>query len=373
MTELPHRRYNPLLGVWVLVSPQRNKRPWQGQVDEPSAVTEPEYDPKCYLCPGNARSGKTEPNPKYTTTWTFPNDFPALLPEAEDVPTAHELLKGEPVTGACDVIVYNPQHNLLMARMTREQIRAVITEWRTLYDTRGHQQGIGHVQIFETRGAMMGSSNPHPHGQAWSTSSIPSEPATVLRNMRKYAAEHNGKHLLLEYAALELREQSRVVFSNEHWVCVVPWWASWPFEVLLLPHHRHVLSIAELDEAEQASFADALSRITVRFDNVFRTTFPYVLGIHQRPVPKTADINPELDFAHLHLHFYPPLLRSATVRKFPAGFEMLAEIQRDLTPETAAQRLRECAEVHYLEAETVTLATEPTQPASEEPQSATAA
>ncbi|KZV81326.1 putative GAL7-UDP-glucose--hexose-1-phosphate uridylyltransferase [Exidia glandulosa HHB12029] len=349
MAELPHRRFNPLLNEYVLVSPQRNKRPWQGQVDDNKTEAEPQYDPKCYLCPGNVRSGKTEPNPQYESTWTFPNDFPALLPHADDVPQAHPLLKAEAVTGACDVIIYNPRHDLLMARMSREQIRAVIKEWQLLYDTRGHQEGINNVQIFETRGAMMGSSNPHPHGQAWSTSSIPTEPATELRSLKKYAEDHDGQCLLCEYASLELREQTRVVFSNEHWVAVVPWWATWPFEVLLLPHHRHIVSIADLNEAEQTTFADALSRITVRYDNVFKCTFPYVLGIHQRPIPKTADTDPSLDIAHLHVHFYPPLLRSATVRKFPAGFEMLAEIQRDLTPETAAQRLRECSEVHYLD------------------------
>ncbi|KAH7103936.1 galactose-1-phosphate uridylyltransferase [Auriculariales sp. MPI-PUGE-AT-0066] len=349
MAELPHRRFNPLLNTYVLCSPQRTRRPWQGQVDDDNLIPEPRYDPKCYLCPGNTRSGKTEPNPNYQATWTFPNDFAALLPTTEDVTDAHPLLKSEPVTGECDVIIYNPRHDLLMARMTREEIRAVITEWRALYNTRGHQKGIGHVQLFETRGATMGSSNPHPHGQAWSTSSIPSESATELASMAKYATEHDGKCLLCEYAALELHEQSRVVFSNDHFVVIVPWWASWPFEVLVLPYHRHITSIAELDDAEQASWADALSRITVRYDNMFRTMFPYVQGIHQRSVPKTANSDPKLDVVHLHMHFYPPLLRSATVRKFPAGFEMLAEIQRDLTPETAAQRIRECSEVHFLD------------------------
>ncbi|KAF7796787.1 hypothetical protein EIP86_007971 [Pleurotus ostreatoroseus] len=369
-TSHPHRRHNPLTGEYVLVSPHRTKRPWQGQTEAPQVTNLPKYDPKCYLCPGNERAGGAKNEP-YTSTFVFENDYAAVLPPPgpEAPPAPHPLLTAEPVTGGCDVITFHPRHDLTLARLAIPDIEKVIAQWCAVYDRRGHQEGIEYVQIFENKGAMMGCSNPHPHGQTWSLSAVPTLPSTELTNLKKYSQSHaptssaptgpKGRSCLLcEYAHFEVgvpREDGRVVYKNEHWVALVPWWAIWPFEIMLLPYKRHIPSILSLTPEEKHSFADALSHVTKRYDNIFKCSFAYSMGMHQRPVPRRADLPPvpetedEDNVAHLHLHFAPPLLRSATIRKFLVGFELMAEPQRDLTPEQAAQRMRGCSDVHYLD------------------------
>ncbi|TCD67658.1 galactose-1-phosphate uridyl transferase [Steccherinum ochraceum] len=370
----PHRRLNPLTGEHVLVSPHRNKRPWQGQVEPPQSAVLPQYDPKCYLCPGNERAGGKK-NDLYEATMSFENDYAAVLPgPAPIAPVApHPLLQTEPVHGGCDVIIFHPRHDLTLPRLAIGEVEKVVEEWERLYRARGSQEGVEYVQIFENKGAMMGCSNPHPHCQVWSMSAVPSLPATELSSLRKYALADaqtdsgaprgpGGRPCLLcEYVHFEVGtelEAGRVVVKNEHWVALVPWWAVWPFEVLLLPYKRHIPSLAHLTSEEKASFARILSDMTKRYDNLFSCSFAYSMGIHQRPVPPQGGESPvavnkedDSDIAHLHLHFKPPLLRSATVKKFLVGFELMAEPQRDLTPEQAAARLRACSEVHYLDAE----------------------
>ncbi|KAF8163099.1 putative GAL7-UDP-glucose--hexose-1-phosphate uridylyltransferase [Crassisporium funariophilum] len=362
----PHRRLNPLTNEHVLVSPHRTKRPWQGQTEAPQTANLPQYDEDCYLCPGNSRSGGQR-NPHYGETFAFVNDFAAVLPPPMPLAPApvHPLMTAEPVQGACDVLIFHPRHDLTIARMSSEDIKKVIKEWIRIYDSRGSEPGVEYVQIFENKGSMMGCSNPHPHGQIWSLSEVPTIPAQELLSLKRYALSTDASAdapkgwqgrscLLCEYAHAELkqpRDEGRIVVLNDHWVALVPWWATWPFEILLLPHHRHIESISQLTEEEKASFADILSRITRRYDNLFSCSFAYSMGIHQRPIPSTGaggEEADESDFAHLHLHFNPPLLRSATVRKFLVGFELMAEAQRDLTPEQAATQLRQCSEVHYM-------------------------
>lgn len=366
----PHRRYNPLTGEHVLVSPHRTKRPWQGQTEPPQPSTLPQYDPECYLCPGNKRAGG-HINEKYEHTTTFENDYAAVLPPPGPAAPAapHPLLQTEPVQGGCDVICFHPRHDLTLARLAKDDIVRVIEEWQNVYRKRGAQEGIKYIQIFENKGAMMGCSNPHPHGQAWSLSEIPTLPAKKLENLKKYSIEGAASDaprgpkgrpcMLCEYANFELsvaENEGRVVVKNDDWVALVPWWAIWPFEIMLLPYKRHIASIDQLTDSEKTSFADALSRITKRYDNLFQCSFAYSMGIHQRPTPAPAGSTaaPEDDeenIAHLHLSFAPPLLRSASVRKFLVGFELMAEPQRDLTPEQAAARLRALSEVHYMDSE----------------------
>ncbi|KAH9483852.1 Galactose-1-phosphate uridylyltransferase [Psilocybe cubensis] len=365
----PHRRFNPLTKEYILVSPHRTKRPWLGQTEPPQTASLPEYDPACYLCPGNSRSSGQK-NPLYKDTFVFENDFAALLypPLPHTAPPAHPLMIAEPLHGACDVVLFHPKHNLTMARMQLEEIGYVIEEWIRIYKARGSEPGIKYVQIFENKGAIMGCSNPHPHGQVWSSSEVPTIPAQELRSLKEYAFTKpaggtaprgfEGKPCLLcEYAHAEMeapKDNGRVVVSNDHWVAVVPWWATWPFEILLLPYRRHIGSISDLSDAEKTTFAEILSRITKRYDNLFSCSFAYSMGIHQRPIPikvgESDDADHDYDFAHLHVHFTPPLLRSATVKKFLVGYELMAEAQRDLTAEQAADRLRNCSEIHYLDA-----------------------
>ncbi|KAI0811071.1 HIT-like domain-containing protein [Irpex lacteus] len=364
-TSHPHRRLNPLTNEYTLVSPHRMKRPWQGQTEPPQPSNLPQYDPKCYLCPGNQRAGGAQ-NPDYEQIFVFENDYAAVLPPPgpQAPPAPHPLLKTEPVQGGCDVLTFHRRHDLTLARLPLSDIEKVIEEWCKVYKKRGTQEGINYVQIFENKGAMMGCSNPHPHGQVWSLSTIPTLPATELANLAKYSLEDNTSSdaprgyegrpcLLCEYAHFEVGvplEEGRVVHKNDHWVALVPWWAIWPFEILLLPYKRHIPSILHLTPEEKASFADALSVVTKRYDNLFSCSFAYSMGIHQRPLPS---IDPELaeegDIAHLHLHFAPPLLRSASIRKFLVGFELMAEPQRDLTAEQAAVRLRGLPTTHYMD------------------------
>ncbi|RDB21214.1 Galactose-1-phosphate uridylyltransferase [Hypsizygus marmoreus] len=361
----PHRRLNPLTNEHVLVSPHRNKRPWLGQTEAPQVTSLPQYDSDCYLCPGNVRSGGQR-NPVYDQTYTFVNDFAAVLPPpAPSAPLApHPLLTTEPVHGACDVLIFHPRHDLTLARLAVEDIGRVIDQWIHIYRQRGSQDGIRYVQIFENKGAIMGCSNPHPHGQVWSLSEVPTLPATEIASLKRYSfsgspaseAPRGPKGrpcLLCDYAHLEMHQQERIVVQNEYWVAVVPWWAIWPFEILLLPYKRHIPSIAHLSAEEKSALANILVKITTRYDNLFSCSFAYSMGIHQRPTPSSSsqDEDEQDDIAHLHFHFSPPLLRSATIRKFLVGFELMSEAQRDLTPEQAAGRLRDCSEVHYLDKE----------------------
>jgi UDPglucose--hexose-1-phosphate uridylyltransferase len=323
-----------------MVSPHRTQRPWQGEVAQkaaPSAVT---YDPACYLCPGNQRAGG-EINPQYDSIFTFVNDYAALLPDmpAEAEVSASPLLRAESAQGLCRVLCFHPDHSLTLARMTQPEIRRVVDAWTEQYEELRAIDWIQYVQIFENRGAMMGASNPHPHGQIWSTGFVPDEPAAETIAQRKHLAE-TGRCLLCDYLETELAAGERVVFVNDHFAALVPWWAVWPFEVMLVAR-RHIGAMPELSVEERDAFADALKRLTTRYDNLFETSFPYTMGFHQTPTD--GKNYPEW---HFHAHFYPPLLRSATVRKFMVGFEMLGMPQRDITPESAAEQLRRCSEVH---------------------------
>ncbi len=337
----PHRRLNPLTGEYVLVSPHRNKRPWQGKVDRPPQDERPPHDPTCYLCAGNTRANG-ERNPDYTTTYVFTNDFAALLPDTPDAPApSHPLLVAQGVQGTCRVICFSPRHDLTLPQMALEDIRAVVDVWAGQTAELGERYAW--VQVFENKGEIMGCSNPHPHGQIWAGSRLPNEIASEHRHQSAYYAEH-GRPLLLDYAALEAERDERIVVQNDDWLAVVPYWAIWPFEALLLPR-RHVLRLPDLSDGERNALADILKRLLTRYDNLFEVSFPYSMGWHGAPFI-TGEA---LDGWQLHAHFYPPLLRSASVKKFMVGYEMMAESQRDLTPEQAAERLRALSETHYKE------------------------
>ena len=334
----PHRRYNALTGDWVTVSPHRTKRPWSGQIEQLDHEERPAHSATCYLCPGNQRASG-EVNPDYTSTFVFKNDFAALLSGTPKLTVQrHPLLHAETVPGTCRVICFSPRHDLSLAQMPVEAIRSVIDVWGEQIEDLGHDYRW--VQVFENKGEVMGCSNPHPHGQVWAGDVLPNEPAKEDRCQRAYFEEH-GKPLLLDYAVVEEQEGVRVIAQNEHWLVIVPYWALWPFEVLVLPR-RHVLRLPELIGVERNALAQVLRRLLIKYDNLFETSFPYSMGWHGAPTG-TGDV------AHwqLHAHYYPPLLRSATVKKFMVGYEMLAEPQRDLTAEQAAERLREQPEVHY--------------------------
>jgi UDPglucose--hexose-1-phosphate uridylyltransferase len=327
-----HRRFNPLTREWILVSPHRTQRPWQGQV-EPVAAPTVAYDPSCYMCPGNKRASGAQ-NPKYESVFVFDNDYAALLP---DVPQGsyrkHDLLIAESERGICRVVCFSPRHDLTLARMDVSSVQQVVEVWAGQFRELAANPAINYVQIFENRGAMMGCSNPHPHGQIWSTATVPNYPSVEQASLEAYKVKHSGC-LLCDYLKTELDLSERVVCSNQDFAVVVPFWATWPFETLVLGR-RHVADISELTEQERASLAEILKRLTARYDGLFQTSFPYSMGFHQRP---TDGPHPEW---HFHAHFFPPLLRSATVRKFMVGFEMLASPQRDITPESAANALRD--------------------------------
>jgi len=340
----PHRRLNQLTGDWVLVSPHRTKRPWQGQQEEPDTATLPAHDGQCYLCPGNERAGGAV-NPDYTDTFVFTNDFAALLPDSPAAPmdTGEELLVAEPEPGICRVICYSPRHDLTMARLGVDRAARVVDLWCGEFADLGGRDGIGYVQIFENRGSIMGCSNPHPHGQIWATRSVPMYPAAEDGRQAAHLRE-KGACLLCDYLDVELRLGERILFENDTFVALVPYWALWPFEAMILPK-VHLTTILGMTDVQRRDLADAMVRLNVRYDNIFQTSFPYSMGIHQAPTDGGG--HPHW---HFHLHYYPPLLRSRSVKKFMVGYEMMAMPQRDLTAEAAAARIREQSEVHYMEA-----------------------
>ena len=341
MFDSPHRRFNPLTGEWVLVSPQRAKRPWLGQTERPPVENLPHYDPTCYLCPGNERAGGIK-NQDYRGTFTFDNDFASLLPDPfqETHTSDSPLLSVEPERGICRVVCFSPRHDLTLPELEIPAIEGVIAAWGEQTRELGKKDFIQYVQVFENKGAMMGCSNPHPHSQVWATSHIPNEPVKEVANQKAYFNEH-GHPLLSNYLDEEHKRKERLIATNDHFTALVPFWAIWPFEALVIAH-RAVPHLTDLTSSEASGLADILKQITTRYDNLFEISFPYSMGFHQAPF----DDQPHPEWV-LHAHFYPPLLRSASVRKFMVGFEMLAMPQRDITPEIAAERLREVSTVHY--------------------------
>ncbi|KAK3065017.1 galactose-1-phosphate uridyl transferase [Coniosporium uncinatum] len=370
LDDISHRRYNPLRASWVLVSPHRTKRPWQGQQEAASKTTLPHYDPSCYLCPGNKRA-QGDVNPHYRSTFVFVNDYSAVKEEHVDYENQDQdgslptfLLRAEPVTGKCYVLTFSPSHNLTLADLSPSQILPIVNTWTNIYTSHlsphsplaqvahtttmtPHSQTESfatpnaqyrYMQIFENKGAAMGCSNPHPHGQVWVTTGTPEEPGIELEQLQKYRREHEGANMLENYVTLEATKKERIVFENGSCVALCQWWATWPFEVMVLTK-KHKRALVDLTDREKQDLAEVIAEVTRRYDNLFETQFPYSMGIHQAPLEGTKE---EVEASHLHIHFYPPLLRSATVRKFLVGYELLAEPQRDITPEQAATRLRDC-------------------------------
>lgn len=336
-TEHAHRRYNPLTGDWILVSPHRAKRPWQGQLESPSVETEPAYLETCYLCPGNNRiNGKK--NDDYRGTYVFDNDFSALKPNSPSGNRTDPLFRFESASGISRVVCFSEAHNLGLSRLSTSALIQVIDVWCEQYEELS--QEYAWVQIFENKGAANGSSNPHPHGQIWASSQVPTIVGEEDSGQSDYLRAH-GSVLLVDYAEEELKDRTRIVCINDDWLVVVPYWATWPFETLLLPR-RHVARMTDLSTKEKASLAMILKELNIRYDNLFETPFPYSMGWHYSPAQQEAHWQ-------LHCHFYPPLLRSASIKKFMVGYEMLAEAQRDLTAEQAAAQLREQSTIHYLD------------------------
>ncbi|KID99564.1 Galactose-1-phosphate uridylyltransferase, partial [Metarhizium majus ARSEF 297] len=385
LDDISHRRYNPLTDSWLLVSPHRTKRPWQGAQEAAVANTLPEYDPKCYLCPGNARAAG-DTNPKYDKTFAFVNDYSAVKEQQPDyepdtkpngitkrnpsdttivdfsADVESMLLRAQSVKGVCYVLTFSPKHHLTLADMPAPEILPVIEHWTRIYANHLSSSNpleklaenldismpkdeapipkyeYRYMQIFENKGSAMGCSNPHPHCQVWTTSTMPEEPGKELSQMTKYRANNGGRHLLEDYVQLELAKGERLLWQNKSFVVVCPWWAVWPFEVLVLPK-RHIRSLVDFKPEERLQFAEAIQEVTRRYDNLFECSFPYSSGIHQAPLRGTKE---EIENSYFHMHFYPPLLRSATVKKFLVGYELMAEPQRDITPEQATARLRDC-------------------------------
>lgn len=326
-----HRRLNPLTNQWVLVCANRTKRPWQGAKEMTNVSKLAEHDASCYLCPGNIRANK-EQNPNYDDVFVFPNDFSALTPQTEIKTEVEALFVAEEVSGECRVICFSPQHNLTLPEMELAQIEKVIDTWQTQFAELIEKYRW--VQIFENKGAVMGCSNPHPHGQIWASSFVPNEVEKEEQNQERYFADF-GSSLLLDYAHKELVLNERIVEQNDDWLVVVPYWATWPFETLLLPKHK-LASWSEMNTTQKVSLAKILKSLLSRYDRLFNVSFPYSMGWHSAPnIPDCKE------YWQLHAHFYPPLLRSADVKKFMVGYEMLAESQRDFTPEVAAEKLRE--------------------------------
>ena len=340
LLRFPHRRKNILTGEWILVSPQRTQRPWQGEISASSSAQSLEYESGCYLCPGNKRANG-DTNPQYTGTYVFTNDFSALLP---DIPTEqiqeNDLLISKAERGICRVVNYSPKHNLTLAEMSENEIEQVIAIWQEEFRMLGEKPYINHVQIFENKGSIMGNSNPHPHCQIWAQESIPMETQKELKQFKAYSSKKK-RGLLTDYLKLELRLKDRLVFENASFVVVVPYWAIWPYETMIIPKRR-ISNILQLKSDERKDYAGAIKAVTVKYDNLFNTSFPYSAGLHQAPTD-----NRRHSEWHFHMHFYPPLLRSAQIKKFMVGYEMLAEPQRDITPEESARTLRELSIVHF--------------------------
>jgi UDPglucose--hexose-1-phosphate uridylyltransferase len=339
-TKHPHRRKNILTGEWVLVSPHRTQRPWQGEVAPLSTETRLHYDPACYLCPGNKRANG-DINPQYDSTFVFTNDFSSLLIDNPLGKNAtHKLLQSKSEKGICRVVNFSPCHDLTLAEMSENDIEKVITVWQQEFKSLGSHPNINHVQIFENKGLMMGNSNLHPHCQIWAQESIPMEPAKELKNFKKYFVK-TGKSLLADYLKLELKLRERIVYENNSFAVIVPFWAIWPYETMIISK-RKIGTILKFKENEKKDFANALSIVTIKYDNLFKTSFPYSSGLHQSP----TDGNEHKEF-HFHMHFFPPLLRSTSIKKFMVGYEMMAEPQRDITPEYSAKVLRDLSTIHY--------------------------
>jgi UDPglucose--hexose-1-phosphate uridylyltransferase len=330
----PHRRYNPLLARWVLVSPQRTQRPWEGEKSKAADETPLAYDPDCYLCPGNVRASGAV-NPHYDGIFVFDNDFAALRPDTPEGGVDRDgLFVARSERGVCRVLCFSPRHDLHLASMPQPAVRRVVDAWAEEYTALAARPLVGAVTIFENRGASMGASNPHPHGQIWANETLPNDLATETRTQIAYLREH-GACLLCTYVARELESEERVVFADDAVAVIVPYWATWPFEVLVVPR-AHRSSIAELQEQERDGIAAAMRELVARYDRLFDAPFPYSMGFHQRPCDDARH-----EEWHVHAHYFPPLLRSASVRKYMVGYEMLAQPQRDTEPEEAAQRLRD--------------------------------
>jgi UDPglucose--hexose-1-phosphate uridylyltransferase len=340
LQQYTHRRFNILNGDWILVAPHRTKRPWQGQVEESSKKKSLTFDPECYLCPGNTRANGSV-NPDYKSTYSFINDFSSLTENIPEFDTnASDLLISKSERGICKVVCFSPKHDLTLAEMELPEIETVVRMWREEYKNLGALPFINYVQIFENRGEIMGASNPHPHGQIWAQETIPVEPAKEQEQQRRYQSINNSS-LLLDYVNLELEKKERIIYENAGFVVLVPFWAIWPYETMILPK-RKVQNLMQFTPAEVMQLADALKNLTVRYDNLFKISFPYSAGIHQAPTDGKAH-----DEWQFHMHFYPPLLRSATIKKFMVGYEMLANPQRDITAETSASILRELPAVRF--------------------------
>lgn len=339
-----HRRYNPLTGEWVLVSPHRTKRPWRGKTEKGRQEKSDIYDPSCYLCPGNKRAGGAI-NAAYENTYVFTNDFAALVPEARHISKSDDgsLMNAESVKGICRVVCFSPDHSLTLPLMNIESIVEIIRLWQREYKTLGANDFIEYVQIFENKGEIMGCSNPHPHGQIWATGFIPDEPRKEQENQKVYFDKY-GKTLLTAYLEEELAANERIVLQNKHFVALVPFWATWPFETMIISREP-LQDISLLEDDMIVSYAEVVKKLTTKYDNLFETSFPYSAGIHQAPTD--GMVHPEW---HFHMHFYPPLLRSATVKKFMVGFEMLGNPQRDITAEVSATMLGKVSgDRHYSE------------------------
>ncbi|MHB1686755.1 MAG: UDP-glucose--hexose-1-phosphate uridylyltransferase [Ignavibacteriaceae bacterium] len=340
LNKYPHRRKNILTGEWILVSPNRTNRPWQGEISSSDKVERPQYDPDCYLCSGNKRASG-EVNPAYESTFVFTNDFSSLI---ENIPAGkknkNDLIIAKSEKGICRVVNFSPRHDLTLAEMKESEIEKVISTWQDEFKTLGVNPNINHVQIFENKGSLMGNSNPHPHCQIWAQESIPAEPSKELRQFRRYYKKNN-RTILSDYLKIERKLKERIVYENSSFIVVVPFWAVWPYETLIIPK-RKISNILQLKKNEQKDFANAISITTIKYDNLFQTSFPYSAGLHQAPTD-----GKKYKEWHFHMHFYPPLLRSASIKKFIVGYEMLAEPQRDITAEQSAKVLRELPDVHY--------------------------
>lgn len=335
----PHRRYNILTGEWVLVSPQRTKRPWQGKTEKSAEEKKATYVEDCYLCPTNTRTGGGI-NPDYKKPYVFDNDFPALLPDGTNEKIENELLKAEAESGICKVVCFSPDHSLTLPLMDLDDIISVVQVWKKEYLELGANPKINYVQIFENKGAIMGCSNPHPHGQIWAQRSIPTEILKKSKHFQEYWNK-NKKSLLAAYLEQELKLDERILHKNEHFVALIPYWAVWPYEAMIIPK-KHYQHIGQLNTEEESSFAEIIKKLCITYDNLFETSFPYSSGIHQQPTD--GEEHPEW---HFHMSFYPPLLRSKNVKKFMVGYELFASPQRDITAEQAADTLKNLSEKHY--------------------------